>query len=118
MRKRKKTPTATRRKNGNNNNEGNNNNNNNLFVGETINIDRRDTIENFLRPYIVLLIVLPLSFVITSIYHFKRWWFKPKASDHEKRVSRVIKEMRKMKEESSRHTNHVNNQNVKAYPFF
>ena len=78
MRKRKKTPTATRRKNRNNNNEGNNNNNNNLFVGETINIDRRDAIENFLRPYIVLLIVLPLSFVITTIYHFKRWWFKPK----------------------------------------
>ena len=102
MRKRKKTPTATRRKNRNNNNEGNNNNNNNLFVGETINIDRRDAIENFLRPYIVLLIVLPLSFVITSIYHFKRWWFKPKASDHEKRVSRVIKDMRNSSDSNSK----------------
>ena len=85
MRKRKKTPASTSRKERLRNDK---------FIGKTISIDRRDAIENFLRPYIVLLIVLPLSFIITFVYRFERWWSKPKASDHEKRVSRVVNEMR------------------------
>jgi len=77
-----------------NTNDEDNDNDNNKFVGKSITINRRDVIENFVRPYVVLLIVLPLSFIITSIYHFKRWLFKPKVLDHKKRVNRVINEIK------------------------
>eukprot|EP00944_MAST-04C_sp_MAST-4C-sp1_P011197 g11197.t1 len=84
MRKRKKTPSSPKRKSEKSKGL-------NQYAGEKVQVDTRDRIENFLRPYIVLLLVLPLSFLVTLTLRLRRWWYKPKAADHEKRVSRVMK---------------------------
>ena len=83
MRKRKKTPPSPKRK-------GRKSKGLNQYAGDKVQVDTRDRIENFLRPYIVLLLVLPLSFLVTFALRLRRWWYKPKAAGHEMRVSRVV----------------------------
>jgi delta24-sterol reductase len=70
------------------------------LVGGPANLPRSKEIEALIRPYIVFLIVLPLSFVVTLWRRCKRYFTKPLPSGHAERVMRVQADLKLASAES------------------